>query len=306
MRTITVFIIWLVVFIPACATGSGPVSDEDTTDALKQALTQGADVAVDKLGVADGFLNNPKVKIPLPGALQKVEGIMRTLGMSKYADGLIVTMNHAAETAAAEAKPLLMDAVQKMSVEDAEHILASGDDAATQYFRTDDFRRIVSKIFADRKKCNGSGRIDKKYNEFAGKGAKLGLIGEKDANIENYVTQKTLDGLYLMMAEEERAIRSDPMGQGSRLTPASVWAAEIIQSCRRLPKIILKRSSAFQSAKFFRRPSFQDVTIFFSSGSSLTSQPSRSPISLSLASVNARTAPAALGACAACSIWKLR
>ncbi|SCX41997.1 DUF4197 domain-containing protein [Nitrosospira sp. Nsp1] len=217
MRTITVFIIWLVVFIPACATGSGPVSDEDTTGALKQALTQGADVAVDKLGVADGFLNNPKVKIPLPGALQKVEGIMRTLGMSKYADGLIVTMNHAAETAAAEARPLLMDAVQKMSVKDARAILTGSDDAATQYFRTTTSDALSQKFLPIVKNATDQVGLIKKYNEFAGKGAKLGLIGEKDANIENYVTQKTLDGLYLMMAEEERAIRSDPMGQGSKL-----------------------------------------------------------------------------------------
>jgi hypothetical protein len=217
MRTITAFIIWLFVFIPACATGSGPVSDEDTTNALKQALTQGADAAVDKLGVADGFLNNPKVKIPLPGSLQKVEGIMRTLGMSKYADGLIVTMNHAAETAAAEAKPLLMDAVRKMSVEDASTILASGDDAATQYFRKTTSEALSQKFLPIVKNATDQVGLIKKYNEFAGKGAKLGLIGEKDANIENYVTQKTLDGLYLMMAEEERAIRSDPMGQGSKL-----------------------------------------------------------------------------------------
>ena len=217
MRTITVFIIWLVVFIPACATGSGPVSDDDTTGALKQALTQGADVAVDKLGVADGFLNNPKVKIPLPGSLQKVEGIMRTLGMGKYADGLIVTMNHAAETAAAEARPLLMDAVQKMSVKDARAILTGGDDAATQYFRTTTSDALSQKFLPIVKNATDQVGLIKKYNEFAGKGAKLGLIGEKDANIENYITQKTLDGLYLMMAEEERAIRSDPMGQGSKL-----------------------------------------------------------------------------------------
>ncbi|BCT68575.1 DUF4197 domain-containing protein [Nitrosospira sp. NRS527] len=217
MRTITVFIIWLVVFIPACATGNGPVSDEDTTSALKQALTQSADVAVDKLGVADGFLSNPKVKIPLPGALQKVEGIMRTLGMSKYADGLIVTMNHAAETAAAEARPLLMDAVQKMSVKDARAILTGGDDAATQYFRTTTSDALSQKFLPIVKNATDQVGLIKKYNEFAGKGAKLGLIGEKDANIENYVTQKTLDGLYLMMAEEERAIRSDPMGQSSKL-----------------------------------------------------------------------------------------
>jgi hypothetical protein len=172
---------------------------------------------VDKLGVADGFLNNPKVKIPLPGSLQKVEGIMRTLGMGKYADGLIVTMNHAAETAAAEAKPLLMDAVQKMSVEDASTILAGGDDAATQYFRKTTSEALSQKFLPIVKNATDQVGLMKKYNEFAGKGAKLGLIGEKDANIENYVTQKTLDGLYLMMAEEERAIRSDPMDQGSKL-----------------------------------------------------------------------------------------
>jgi hypothetical protein len=217
MRTITVFVIWLFVFLPACATGSGPVSDQDTADALKQALTQGADAAVDKLGVADGFLNNPKVKIPLPGSLQKVEGVMRTLGMGKYADGLIVAMNHAAETAAAEAKPLLMDAVQKMSVEDASTILAGGDDAATQYFRKTTSEALSQKFLPIVKNATDQVGLMKKYNEFAGKGAKLGLIGEKDANIENYVTQKTLDGLYLMMAEEERAIRSDPMDQGSKL-----------------------------------------------------------------------------------------
>lgn len=217
MRIITVFLVWLCVSLSACATGGAPVSDEDTADGLKQALTQGAKVAVDKLGVENGFLGNPKVKIPLPGSLQKVEGLMRTLGMSKYADGLIVTMNRAAETAAAEAEPLLLDAVQEMSVDDARAILSGGNDAATQYFRSTTSEALTQKFLPIVKNATDQAGLAKKYNEFAGKGAKFGLVAEKNANIENYVTQKTLDGLYLMMAEEERAIRDDPTGQGSKL-----------------------------------------------------------------------------------------
>jgi hypothetical protein len=217
MRTITAFFVWLFVSMPALATGISALSEEDTADGLKQALTQGASVAVEKLGVANGFLENPKVKIPLPGTLQKVEGVMRTLGMGKYADGLIVTMNRAAETAAAEAKPLMVDAVKKMSVEDAKKILTGSDDSATQYFRETTSEELAQKFLPIVKKATDQVGLAKKYNDFAGKGVKLGLVAEKDANIENYVTQKTLNGLYLMMAEEERLIRNDPMGQASQL-----------------------------------------------------------------------------------------
>lgn len=217
MRTITAFFVWFFISMPALAAGISVLSEEDTADGLKQALTQGASVAVDKLGVANGFLENPKVKIPLPGALQKVEGVMRTLGMGKYAEGLIVTMNRAAETATAEAKPLMVDAVKKMPVEDAKKILAGGDDSATQYFRKTTSEELTRKFLPIVKKATDQVGLAKKYNDFAGKGAKFGLVAEKDANIENYVTQKTLDGLYLMMAEEERLIRNDPMGQASQL-----------------------------------------------------------------------------------------
>ena len=217
MRSITAFLVWFFVSMPAMAAGIGTLSDEEATDGLKQALTQSASIAVDKLGVANGFLENPKVRIPLPGPLQKVEGVMRTLGMGKYAEGLIVTMNRAAETASAEAKPLLVDAVKSMSVEDAKKILAGGDDSATQYFRETTSEELAQKFLPIVKKATDEVGMAKKYNEFAGKGAKFGLTAEKGGNIESYVTQKALEGLYLMMAEEERAIRSDPGGQSSKL-----------------------------------------------------------------------------------------
>lgn len=126
-------------------------------------------------------------------------------------------MNRAAETATAEAKPLMVDAVKEMSVEDAKKILTGGDDSATQYFRKTTSEELTKKFLPIVKKATDQVGLAKKYNDFAGKGAKFGLVAEKDANIENYVTQKTLDGLYLMMAEEERLIRNDPMGQASQL-----------------------------------------------------------------------------------------
>lgn len=217
MRTITVFFVCFLISMPAFATGMDALSDEAATDGLKQALTQGANAAVDRLGVANGFLENPKVKIPLPGALQKVEGVMRTLGASKYVDGLIVTMNRVAEVAAAEARTLMVDAVEKMPVENAKEILAGGDDAATQYFRASTSEDLAQEFLPIVKNATDQVGLAKKYSDFVRKGGKFGLVADKYANIEGYVTQKTLDGLYLMVAEEERLIRNDPMGQRSKL-----------------------------------------------------------------------------------------
>jgi hypothetical protein len=188
------------------------LTNQDTAGGLKEALTQGAGKAVDLLGRNDGFLGNPKVKIPLPENLQKAETMMRNFGMGKYADELVTTMNRAAEAAVPEAKKLLVASIKAMSVQDAKGILTGGDDSATQYFRRttaaqlgETFKPIVQKAMAKVK-------LARKYDKFAGKAAAFGLIEEKDAHLDDYVTAKALDGLYLMIAEEERAIRKDPVG----------------------------------------------------------------------------------------------
>ena len=217
MRTITIFIVSFWASFAALAAETNTLTSEDAAGALTQALTQSIDAAVDRLGVTNGFLENPKVKIVLPGPLQKAEGLMRSLGVSKHADNLIVAMNRAAETAAAEAKPILLDAVQNMSMDDAKSILTGGDDSATQYFRSTSSEALSQKFLPVVKNATDQVGLLKRYNEFAGKGAKFGLVPEKHANIENYVTQKTLDGIFLIMAEEERAIRSDPVGRGNKL-----------------------------------------------------------------------------------------
>ena len=193
------------------------LSNKDAVAGLKEALVKGAGSAVGKLGKADGFLGNDMVKIPLPDSLQKVDGMLRKFGMSKYADELVVTMNRAAEAAVPEAKALLLKAVKDMSVQDAKGILSGGNTAATEYFRGKTSQPLAQKFLPIVQKATAKVKLADKYNQFAGKATKFGLVDEKQANLENYVTQKTLDGLFVMMAEEEKAIRSDPVGQTSKL-----------------------------------------------------------------------------------------
>jgi hypothetical protein len=199
------------------ALGLSDISDKDATGGLKDALVQAAGSAVGKLGVTDGFFGNPRVKIPLPDSMKKVEKGMRMLGMGKQADDLTLKMNRAAEAAVPEAKTLLVDAVKKMSVEDAKNILTGGDDAATQYFKKTTSGPLTEKFLPIVKKATENVQLAQEYDKFAATGAQFGLVGKNQANLEQYVTQKTLDGLFLMMADEEKAIRKDPLGASTSL-----------------------------------------------------------------------------------------
>ena len=207
----------LVILSPARAAGLGDISQQDSSGALRQALTQGASAAVASLGKPDGFLGNPKVKIPLPENLQKAEKLMRKLGMGKHADELIVTMNRAAEAAVPEAKALLLDAVKQMTLQDAKAILTGGDDSVTQYFQRTTSEPLTVKFLPIVRQATERVELAKKYNRYAKQAAKLGLLDKEDASLEAYVTDKALDGLFLMIAEEERAIRKNPLGQASSL-----------------------------------------------------------------------------------------
>jgi hypothetical protein len=193
------------------------LSNREATAGLKDALIQASGAAVGKLGVTDGFFKNPKVKIPLPNSLKKAEKAMRYFGMGKQADELVLRMNRAAETAVPEAKPLLIDAVKKMSVQDAKDILTGADDAATQYFKKVTSTALTAKFLPMVKEATQDVQLAQQYNKFAETGMQYGLVKKDQANLEQYVTQKTLDGLYLMMAEEEKAIRKDPLGASTNL-----------------------------------------------------------------------------------------
>ena len=189
----------------------------DKSTALRTALTQGAQAAVGKLGVANGFLGNPEVRIPLPGRLAKSEKLLHNLGLGKQAEELVTAMNRAAEAAVPEAKALLIDAVKQMSIQDATTILAGPDDAATQYFRRTASDKLAARFLPIVQQTTAKAGVTKQYNDVANRAAQFGLVDAKDASVESYVTQKALDGLFVMMAKEEKAIRDDPLGQSSKI-----------------------------------------------------------------------------------------
>jgi hypothetical protein len=193
------------------------ISAGDASAGVKEALAKGADYAVASLGKDNGFLGNSKVKIPLPGYLQKAESGLRMFGLGKQADQLVETMNHAAEQAVAEAKPILTDSIKKMSVQDAKGILTGGEDSVTQFFKRTSTEQLTAKfqpiVQASTKKL----QLAEQYNAFAGKAASAGLVDKKDADLDSYVTQKAMDGLFTMIAEEEKKLRANPVGAGSDL-----------------------------------------------------------------------------------------
>ena len=193
------------------------ISGSDANSGLKEALGKGAEFAVSTLGQNNGFLGNPKVRIGLPDSLRTAEKALRTFGMGKQADELVDTMNHAAENAVAAATPILTDAIKKMTIQDAKAILTGGDDSVTQFFKRSTSEQLTVKFRPIVKNATQKVALADKYNKFAGKAAKTGLIDQKDADLDGYVTQKAMDGLFLMIAEKEREIRSNPLGAGSAL-----------------------------------------------------------------------------------------
>ena len=204
-----------VISASAAAADLPGISNADAATGLKQALTDGSAAAVAQLGVENGFFANPKVKIPLPPALQRIESALRFAGMRKQADELVLTMNRAAEAAVPEAKALLVDSVRSMSIKDAKGILTGGDTAATDYFRRTTQTQLTQRFLPIVKKATDRVGLAEQYNSLAGQGVQLGLIKKDQSTIEGYVTQKALDGLYLMIAEQEKAFRQNPMGAAS-------------------------------------------------------------------------------------------
>ncbi len=186
-------------------------STNDQVGSLKQALIQGAETAVTNLAKVNGYLGNDKVRIPLPESLQKADGILRKFGMVKYADDLTSSINRAAETAVPEAKDLLVGAVNKMTVEDAKGILMGGSDAATQYFRKNTETALTGKFKPVVATSMQKVKLAETYDQFAEKGVQLGLIDKRDTKMDDYITRKAMDGLFVMMAEQEKAIRANPL-----------------------------------------------------------------------------------------------
>ncbi|MGX1173236.1 DUF4197 domain-containing protein [Pseudomonas sp. R151218B TE3479] len=207
----------LLICANAMALSLGDLSQQDATGGLKDALAQGAQVAVKQLGTPGGFSNNPDVKIELPGKLGKVASKMKAFGMGEQVDQLETSMNQAAEAAVVQAQPILVNAVKNMSVSDAKGILSGGNDSATQYLNKSSREQIRAKFLPIVKQATDKVGLAQKYNAFAGQAATLGVLDAKSANIENYVTEQALDGLFEMIGKQEATIRQNPAAAATSL-----------------------------------------------------------------------------------------
>ena len=191
------------------------LSNKEASQGLKIALEKGALAAVSLLGQTDGFLGNDKVRIPLPGYLEDASKLLRTFGQGARIDELVTAMNRAAEAAVPMAKDLLVGAVKSMNVTDAKKILAGGDTSITSFFAEKTRAPLNIKFLPVVTQATAKVGLAEKYNQVAGKAADMGLVKKEDANIQQYVTGKSLDGLYLMIGEEEKKIRQNPVAAGS-------------------------------------------------------------------------------------------
>lgn len=193
------------------------ISNLEASAGLKTALEKGALAAVALLGKTDGFLGNPKVRIPLPGYLESASQLLRNFGQGQRIDALVMALNRAAEAAIPMGKDLLVNAVRSMNVNDAKNILTGGETSVTAFFAEKTRAPLGLKFLPVVTQATEKVGLANTYNDFAGKAAGFGLVKKEDANIQQYVTGKALNGLYLIIGEEEKKIRQDPVGTGSAI-----------------------------------------------------------------------------------------
>lgn len=193
------------------------LTQTDAAAGVRAALERGANNAVALLGREGGFLDNPKVRIPLPGFLNSAAKLLRATGQGRKVDELDTAMNRAAEIAVPESRLLLVNAARQMSVEDALKIVRGGDTSVTDFFAAKTRAPLTVKFLPIVTRATERVSLAERYNAVAGRGVGLGLVRKDDANIQQYVTGKTLDGLYLMIGEEEKKIRADPVSTGSAI-----------------------------------------------------------------------------------------
>jgi len=194
------------------------LSNKDMNGAILDALTVGVKRAIKLLGQQGGYLNDAKVRIPMPDSLQKVESVLRRFGQDKYADRFIQSMNSAAEQAVPQTTQIFLDTIKGMSLTDAKKLLNGPDDAATNYFRSKTSTQLEKVISPIVSKTMDDVGVTKNYKKLISKADFLGDYVDKDTlDIDSFVTRKTMDGLFLKLAEEEAKIRKDPVARSTDL-----------------------------------------------------------------------------------------
>jgi len=205
--------------------GLAGLSQDQMVQGLKDALAKGLQQAIARLGHDGGFLTNLNVKIPMPEKLQTVEKTLRAMKQDKLADDFVTTMNHAAEQAVPEAGSVFADALKQMTIEDAKSILSGPNDAATQYFQKTTQTNLYAKFYPIVQKATAQTGVTAAYKNLMEKanagqglgsfGSALGgsLLGKDSMDVDAYVTNKAMEGLFKMVAAEEQQIRQNPVAR---------------------------------------------------------------------------------------------
>ena len=190
------------------------IDDSAIVSGLKEALSIGTGNAVLSTSKVDGYLKNQMIRIVLPDKIQDAANILGKLGYQKQVDDFILSMNRAAEKAAPKARKIFVDAITAMTIQDARNILSNGDTAATEYFKSKTFNKLYDAFKPVVSKSMNETGVTKSYKEMTGKYSAVVPFGKMDSlDLDRYVTDKALDGLFFMVGQEEKKIRTDPAAQ---------------------------------------------------------------------------------------------
>lgn len=206
---------WLQKAIPS---SDGGLADSEVARGLRAALERGTAVAVARLGREGGYLQRPEVKIPLPGPAERIGSTLRAVGQGERVDAFVTSMNEAATAAVPEAGAILREAVTSMTVDDAKAILTGPDDAATRYLRKTSGERIAARMRPVIEEKTASVGVTAAWKDMvASAGPLASAIGGDAVDLDGYVTEKALDGMFFMIAAEEKRIRENPAARTSDL-----------------------------------------------------------------------------------------
>jgi hypothetical protein len=193
-------------------------SDDGTIiSGLKEALTIGTRNAVKNVSAVDGYLGNMDIKIPMPEKIRTVADVLSRFGYRKQVDDFIVSMNRAAERAAPKATDYFVGAIREMTFDDARNILNGGDTAATDYFKSKTYDKLYDAFKPAISSSMNEVGVTRSYKEMIGKYESIPFVERKSVDLDHYVTAKALDGLFYMVAQEEKDIRTDPAARVTEL-----------------------------------------------------------------------------------------
>lgn len=208
-KKIIFYIIVLFIFSIIINANAANISQTDASTGLKSILNQAAKTAVKELGASGGFSNNPQVRIELPGRLESASKMLKMIGLGNQITQLENSMNAAAEAAMPEAQQMLTNSIQQMTFSDAKSILTGGDKAATEYLEKTNRTQLFNKLLPKIKTITNQSNLSTQYNNIVQRASAFG-IADDNLKIENYVTNKAIDGLFIVIGDQESYIRNNP------------------------------------------------------------------------------------------------